>query len=128
MNFEKEDIIVAFEKTIRNRYFKLFDYYKEWFLNKDYLAIELAYKIGADLGINMTHNSIKYVRSRVMKKRITKTKRNVEYSSLSDNSKSTVQFDRKNSSSLHDFVFHEPKSIDHNKDIVTIRPAKTDTN
>lgn len=132
MNIEKEDIVTAFEKSIRNRYYKLFDYYEDWFLNKTYLAVDIAHKISADLGIIITPTSVKYIRSKIQKSRLLERVDKSKKSDLLDHSKSQLNPDKANinhlENSTNDFEFKEPKSIDHNQQIVTIRKSTHEAN
>ncbi len=131
MNIEKEDIIIAFEKSIRNRYYKLFDYYEDWFLNKKYLSIDVAHKISVDLGIIIKPASVKYIRSKIIRNRLLEKANKLENFKVLDNSKSQVQYGKTGvdhlDNSIATFEFKEPKSIDHNQEIVTIRKSKNET-
>ncbi len=100
MNIEKEDIIIAFEKSIRNRYYKLFDYYEDWFLNKTYLSIDIAHKISADLGITITYTSVKYIRSKILRNRLLERANKIESSELLSNAKSQLPQSKKEESHL----------------------------
>ena len=132
MDIEKEDIIIAFEKSIRNRYYKLFDYYEHWFLNKTYLAFEVAHKISVDLGVIITPTSVKYIRSRILKKRLSEKAKKLDNSEVSVNSSSHFNHNKVSVNHLvnstNDFAFKEPKSIDNHQDIVTIRKSGYETN
>jgi hypothetical protein len=121
---EKEDIVSAFTNANRNRYFKLFDYYEGWFTNKDYLSVELCRKIKADLDIQISQYSIHYIRSKIMPKRL--ADKAVE-SALTNNKKSTYPPNLGEIKTNNTFEFSEPKSIDHNQEIVTFRKSKNET-
>ena len=131
MNIEKEDIIIAFEKSIRNRYYKLYDYYEDWFLNKEYLSIDVAHKISVDLGIIIKPASVKYIRSKILKSKLLEKGNKLDNSELVKNSKSQLLYGKTVvnhlESSIATFEFKEPKSIDHNQEIVTIRKSKNET-
>lgn len=120
---ERDDLIFAFEYLNRNRYFKLFDYYQAWFVNKNYLSQELSRKIKADLGIEVSKNSIHYIRNKIMPKRLAEKNKKVPAKTLQNELKLKENY----TSGKDDFEFHEPKSIDHNQNIVTFRKAKNET-
>ena len=114
---ERDDIISAFENLNRNRYFKLFDYYQAWFVDKDYLSSEISRKIKTELGIEVNEISIQYVRSKIMPKRL------AEKAKLM--SSIVLKKDVINASKVNDnFEFNEPQSIDFNQEIVTFRKSK----
>jgi hypothetical protein len=121
---EKEDIVSAFTNANRNRYFKLFDYYEEWFTNKDYLSAELCRKIKDDLGIEVSQYSIHYIRSKIMPKRLADK---AIKSALTNDIKSNNQPNLVEMKNNNSFEFNEPKSIDHNQTIVTFRKSKHET-
>ena len=121
---EREDVISAFKNSIRNRYFKLFDYYEEWFISKDYLSIELCHKIKADVGIEISNDSIHYIRSKIMPKRL--AEKGIK-SALMNDIKPTNEPNLTKKNVNHTFEFNEPKSIDHNQAIVTFRKSKHET-
>ena len=114
---EKEDIVLAFEYFTRNRYFKLFDYYQAWFVDKEFLSVEISRKIKADLGIQISQSSIHYIRSKIMPKRLAEKVKKVP------NVESCEKIEIE--SNIHNnFKFNEPQSIDHNQEIVTFRKRK----
>lgn len=120
---EREDIISAFKHLTRNRYIKLFDYYQAWFENKEYLSIEISRKIKNDLGIEVSKYSIHYIRSKIMPRRLAQKNEKISVKTLQNGFKL-----KENHKLVKDnFEFHEPKSIDHNQDIVTFRRAKNET-
>ena len=121
MNIKEEEIVLAFDKSKRNRYIKLFEYYKDLFTNKDYLATDIAYKINANLGIQITYTSIKYIRSRIMRKRLVKPNGFTVNSSKVDYTNGNLHKE----DTIENFKFNEPQSIDHNQEIVTFRKRKT---
>ena len=131
MNIEKEDIIFAFEKSIRNRYYKLFDYYEGWFLNKKYLSIDVSHKISKDLGIIIKPTSVKYIRSKILKNRLLESANNLDKSTVLDKYTSQLSYGKMGVNNLdnstYNFEFKEPKSIDHNQEIVTIRKSTDET-
>lgn len=124
---ERDDLIFAFEYLNRNRYFKLFDYYQAWFVNKNYLSQELSRKIKADLGIEVSKNSIHYIRNKIMPKRLAEKNKKVPAKMLQNEFNNADLLKESHQSSILDFEFHEPKSIDHNQNIVTFRKAKNET-
>lgn len=128
MDFEKNDLVSAFEHFNRNRNIKLFDYYQEWFVNKDFLSFDIIRKIKAELGIDVSRNTIHYIRSKIMPKRLEELKIiSINYPLVGSTLK--VKVDSNSLSSMaHNFEFKEPKSIDHNQEIVTIRKSKHETN
>jgi hypothetical protein len=117
-------IISSFENSNRNRYFRLFDLYEEWFTNKDYLSVEISRKIKTDLGIQVSNNSIHYIRSKIMPKRIAEKAEKLAKSELNLENKPNYPLDNTNQNSIHNFKFKEPQSIDHNQEIVTFRKSK----
>ncbi len=124
MDIKKEEIMTAFDKSTRNRYIKLFEYYKDLFTNKDYLATDIVFKINMDLGIQISYTSVKYIRSRIMKKRVLKPIR-IAVNTLEENHENGVSSHSKTQEGITEiFEFKEPKSIDHNQEIVTIRKRK----
>lgn len=131
MNIEKQDIITAFEKSIRNRYYKLFDYYEAWFLNKKYLSIDLAHKISVDLGITIKPSSVKYIRSKILKNTLLDRANDLDKFIVLDKSKSQLPYGKTGvnhlDNSMANFEFKEPKSIDYNQEIVTIRKSRDET-
>ena len=128
MDLEKDDLLSAFEHSNRNRNIKLFDYYQVWFVNKDFLSHDIIRKINADVGITISRTTVHYIRSKVMPKRLEELK------AISINSSSTkvILEVKVDSNSLKDstsnFEFKEPKSIDQNQDIVTIRKSGHEAN
>ena len=128
MDLEKDDLLSAFEHSNRNRNIKLFDYYQIWFINKDFLSHDIVRKINADIGITISKTTVHYIRSKVMPKRLEELK------TISINSSSTkaILEIKIGSNSLRDstsnFEFKEPKSIDQNQDIVTIRKSGYEAN
>ena len=128
MDLEKDDLVSAFEHLNRNRNIKLFDYYQAWFINKDFLSHDIVRKINADIGITVSKTTVHYIRSKVMPKRLEELK------AISINSSSTkaILEVKVDSNSLKDstsnFEFKEPKSIDQNQDIVTIRKSGYEAN
>ena len=128
MNIEKDDLVSAFENFNRNRNLKLFDYYQEWFTNKDLLSFDIIRKIKTDLGIDINRTTVHYIRSKVMPNRMKELKISSINSPLPE-SVLTVKMDSNSlSSSVNNFEFKEPKSIDHNQEIVTIRKSKYEGN
>lgn len=124
MDTKREDIIAAFNKSTRNRYMKLFECYKDLFLNKDYVATDITHRINTDLGITITATSIKYIRSRIMKKRVIASSKKTINPMISSEMKSFSTLDKIAKNSPETFEFNEPKSIDHNQEIVTFRKSK----
>lgn len=124
MSLEKDDLISAFENSNRNKNIKLFDYYQEWFANKDFLSYDIIRKINVELGITVSRSTVHYIRSKVMPKRLEELKNNSANSQLIH----TIFRGKTDSNSLSNststFEFQEPKSIDHNQEIVTIRKSK----
>ena len=128
MNIEKDDLVSAFENFHRNRNLKLFDYYQEWFTNKDLLSFDIIRKINAELGITVSRGTVHYIRSKIMSKRLEELKISSINSPLSE-SVLTVKIDSNSLSiSVNNFEFKEPKIIDYNQEIVTIRKSKYETN
>jgi hypothetical protein len=123
-DMKKEDVIFAFEHSNRNRYIKLFDYYKEWFINSDYLSIEISRKIKEDLDIQVSKNSIHYIRSKIMPKRLAKKIEKRREFELNPKIETTNYSTNENLNSESNFEFNEPKSIDYNQEIVTFRKSK----
>ncbi|MES2520918.1 MAG: hypothetical protein V4585_22575 [Bacteroidota bacterium] len=121
---KKEDIIYAFEHSNRNRYIKLFDYYEEWFINSDYLSIEISRKIKDDLDIQVSTNSIHYIRSKIMPKRLAERIEKRREPVFNPKIETTNYSTNENLNSESNFEFNEPKSIDHNQEIVTFRKSK----
>jgi hypothetical protein len=117
-------IISSFENSNRNRYFRLFDLYEEWFTNKDYLSVEISRKIKTELGIQVSNNSIHYIRSKIMPKRIAEKAEKLAKSELNLENKPNYALDNTNQNSIQSFEFKEPQSIDHNQEIVTFRKSK----
>lgn len=124
MDTKREDIIAAFNKSTRNRYMKLFECYKDLFLNKDYVSTDIAHRINTDLGITITATSIKYIRSRIMKKRVIVSSKKMMNTVISNEINSVSSLDKIVKNSPETFEFNEPKSIDHNQEIVTFRKSK----
>lgn len=127
MNFERENLISALENANRNRNIKLFDYYQEWFTNKDLLCHDVIYKIKADLGVTVSRNTVHYIRSRVMPKRLEELKISVVNTQLTNIIFQGKIDSNSSSNAVNNFEFKEPKSIDHNQEIVTIRKSKNET-
>jgi hypothetical protein len=124
MDIKKEEIMTAFDKSTRNRYIKLFEYYKDLFTNKDYLANDIVYKINMDSGLEISYTSVKYIRSRIMKKRVIKPIR-VAVNTLEENHENGLSSHGKiKGGTIENFEFKEPQSIDHNQEIVTFRKSK----
>ena len=115
---EREDIISAFEHFNRNRYFKLFDYYQAWFVDKNYLSVELCRKIKTDLGIQVNQSSIHYIRSKIMPKRLAEKVKLITQIASAKEVKNDIDVS-------NNFNFNEPQSINHNQEIVTFRKRKT---
>jgi hypothetical protein len=127
MSLEKKDLIVAFENSNRKRYVKLFDYYQAWFVDSNYLSIEVARKINAELGTTISGDSIRYIRSKIMKKRLEEISKKVnQVQSYLENQPSKIVVEPINEVG-ENFEFKEPKSINHNQEIVTIRKSKHET-
>ncbi len=124
---EKEDIVSAFTNANRNRYFKLFDYYEGWFINKDYLSVELCRKIKADLGIEINTSSIHYIRSKIMPKRLAEKALNKHKLAKINELNLTSILSNSNLVVENSFEFNEPKSINNNQEIVTFRKSKYET-
>jgi len=127
MSLEKDDLISAFENFNRNRNIKLFDYYHEWFINKDFLSFDIVRKINADLGITVSRSTVHYIRSRVMPKRLEELKISSTVSQPAASTLKVIIDSNSSNNPSSTFEFKEPKSIDHNQEIVTIRKSKNET-
>ena len=89
-----------------------------WFVDKEFLSVEISRKIKTDLGIQISQSSIHYIRSKIMPKRLAEKVKQV--SNVESNKEIEIE------SNVHNnFKFKEPQSIDHNQEIVTFRKRKT---
>ncbi|MCU0468925.1 MAG: hypothetical protein MUF58_10005 [Arcicella sp.] len=127
MSIEKSDLIVAFENSNRNRYLKLFDYYQAWFTDSTYLSIDITRKINAELRTSIANDSIRYIRSKIMRKRLMEKSKSGNHISPSAENIALENIEKSTTSSPQNFEFKEPKSINHNQEIVTIRKSQYET-